>query len=182
MNPLEYFDFLETQQIDKINLDSKEQYTKDEVIKLIDSMAINYRKAIYNGEYIFDIEALDNSHITIKDEEFSVQKLTTHDDKLLLFLQMQNVSSSFSQIDLEIMVEEISKAANKSKNIAGVVLLPPDIEISLITAKLETLSYATDILQFTEEEMKNFNSLKYQSAWSTVRTNTSTNDTYYTYI
>ena len=90
MNPLEYFDFLETQQIDKIKLDSKEQYTKAEVIKLIDSMAINYRKAIYNGEYIFDIEALDNSHITIKDEEFSVQKLTTHDDKLLLFLQMHS--------------------------------------------------------------------------------------------
>ena len=48
MNPLEYVDTLETIQIDKILLENKQEYTKDEVIDLLKNVATNYRKAIYN--------------------------------------------------------------------------------------------------------------------------------------
>ncbi len=50
------------------------------------------------------------------------------------------------------MAEEISKAASKSNNIAGVIILPPNMEISLITARLKAL-YNSDELYFFQEEL-----------------------------
>lgn len=153
MNPFEFLDALETIQLDKLRLDNKNEYTKEEVIALIKEIEINYRKAIFNGEYIMNIEAVDKSNVTISDEEFSIQKLITEDDKYLLFVQITDVLEDITDSDMSILAEEISKAVSKSSNIAGVVLLPPKMEISLITAKLETLSYGKN-LNLTDEDMK----------------------------
>lgn len=151
MNPLEFLDALETIQLDKIQLDNKNEYTKEEVIDLLKEVGLNYRKAIFNGEYIMNIEAVDKSNVTIADEEFSIQKLITEDDKYLLFVQITDVLEDITDSDMSILAEEISKAVSKSSNIAGVVLLSPKMEISLITAKLETLSYG-ESLKLTDED------------------------------
>lgn len=160
MNPLEYLDVLEEMQLSKIKQDSKQQYTKDEVINLLKEVGIGYRKSIYNGEYILNLDTLQKSNITIKDTEFAIQKIITDDDKYLLFIQITDIlDESFSEEDLAIMAEEIQRAVKKSNNIAGVVILPSNMEISLITAKLETLSYAKT-LKFTEQDfdfIKNLN-------------------------
>lgn len=158
MNPLEYLDVIETKQIDKINL-GPEQYTKEEVMQLVRDIGLQYRKAIYNGEYIMDIETLSKQNIEIADKEFSIQKLITHDNKYLLFIQITNIlDETFAETDMEIMMEEINKAIKKTNNIAGVIILPPEMEISLITAKLETISYANK-LGITEKEQQVLNEL-----------------------
>ena len=160
MNPLEYLDTLEKMQLSKIKQDSKQQYTKDEVINLLKEVGIGYRKSIYNGEYILNLETLQKSNIEIKETEFAIQKLVTDDDKYLLFIQITDIlDESFGDEDLAIMSEEIQKAVRKSNNIAGVVILPSNMEISLITAKLDTLSYAKT-LKFSEQDLdfiKNLN-------------------------
>lgn len=159
MNPLEYLDALEEMQLSKIKQDSKQQYTKDEVINLLKEVGIGYRKSIYNGEYILNLETLQKSNIEIKETEFAIQKLVTDDDKYLLFIQITDIlDESFSEEDLTIMAEEIQRAVKKSNNIAGVVILPSNMEISLITAKLETLSYAKT-LKFTEQDFDFIKSL-----------------------
>ena len=159
MNPLEYLDALEEMQLSKIKQDSKQQYTKDEVINLLKEVGIGYRKSIYNGEYILNLDTLQKSNITIKDTEFAIQKIITDDDKYLLFIQITDIlDESFSEEDLAIMAEEIQRAVKKSNNIAGVVILPSNMEISLITAKLETLSYAKT-LKFTEQDFDFIKSL-----------------------
>lgn len=159
MNPLEYLDALEEMQLSKIKQDSKQQYTKDEVINLLKEVGIGYRKSIYNGEYILNLDTLQKSNITIKDTEFAIQKIITDDDKYLLFIQITDIlDESFSEEDLTIMAEEIQRAVKKSNNIAGVVILPSNMEISLITAKLETLSYAKT-LKFTEQDFDFIKSL-----------------------
>lgn len=159
MNPLEYLDALEEMQLSKIKQDSKQQYTKDEVINLLKEVGIGYRKSIYNGEYILNLETLQKSNIEIKETEFAIQKLVTDDDKYLLFIQITDIlDESFSDEDLSIMTEEIQKAVKKSNNIAGVVILPSNMEISLITAKLDTLSYAKT-LKFSEQELDFIKSL-----------------------
>lgn len=159
MNPLEYLDALEEMQLSKIKQDGKQQYTKDEVISLLKEIGVGYRKSIYNGEYILNLETLQKSNIEIKETEFAIQKLVTDDDKYLLFIQITDIlDESFSDEDLSIMAEEIQKAVKKSNNIAGVVILPSNMEISLITAKLETLSYAKT-LKFTEQDFDFIKSL-----------------------
>ena len=159
MNPLEYLDALEEMQLSKIKQDGKQQYTKDEVISLLKEIGIGYRKSIYNGEYILNLETLQKSNIEIKETEFAIQKLVTDDDKYLLFIQITDIlDESFSDEDLSIMAEEIQKAVKKSNNIAGVVILPSNMEISLITAKLDTLSYAKT-LKFSEQDLDFIKSL-----------------------
>lgn len=146
-------------QLSKIKQDSKQQYTKDEVINLLKEVGIGYRKSIYNGEYILNLETLQKSNIEIKETEFAIQKLVTDDDKYLLFIQITDIlDESFGDEDLAIMSEEIQRAVKKSNNIAGVVILPSNMEISLITAKLETLSYAKT-LKFTEQDFDFIKSL-----------------------
>lgn len=180
MNPLEYVDTLETIQIDKILLENKQEYTKDEVIDLLRNVANNYRKAIYNGEYIFNIEELDKDTITVNDKEFTVQKLITNDDKYLLFLQITDIiSDDFISSDLHILADEINKAIKKTTNIAGVMLLPPEMNISLITAKLDTISYAKK-LTFTEEDIAMIK--KYNTTTSTSTSFYTPYSTFYDYF
>lgn len=152
MNPLEYITALETKQLETILSDnSKEQYTKDEVIKILKDIGTEYRKAIYNGEYIFDIETLNKQDIKIKDREFSVQKLITHDDKYLLFLQITDIDNTLDELDIETMAAEINEAMKKTTNVAGVIILPPNTDISLISAKLDYKVKQTN-LKFNDED------------------------------
>lgn len=171
MNPLEYLDTLERLEIQKIKDDSKEQYTKDEVIAMIKELSLEHRKAIYKGEYIMDIETVEKRDIKINDTEFSVQTLITHDNKYLLFVQITDaLGKDFTDSDMEILAEQISKAVSKSENIAGVMLLQPNVEVSLITAKLDTLSYAKQLdVDF-----------KYYDVWSNGDLNNAINNIYYT--
>lgn len=162
MNPLEYVDYLEDVQIKKIQDAEKEEYSKEEVIALLKDMGKTYRKAIYNGEYILDVETLTESHVTVADKECSIQKLIS-DDKYLLFIQVSDITGNFTSSDIQIMGEEIQKAIKKTNNILGVVMLPPNIDVSVITAKLDNLSYA-GTLKFTEEDLKILYDIKKNSS------------------
>ena len=127
--------------------------------KIVQEWGLGYLKSIYNGEYILNLETLQKSNIEIKETEFAIQKLVTDDDKYLLFIQITDIlDESFGDEDLAIMSEEIQKAVRKSNNIAGVVILPSNMEISLITAKLDTLSYAKT-LKFSEQDLDFIKSL-----------------------
>lgn len=152
MNPLEFLDMLETIQLDKIQLDNKNEYTKEEVINLLKEVGLNYRKAIFYGEYIFNLESSNEDVVVVDDKEYTVQKLVTSDDKYLLFLQINNVPDNFTQSDLQILSEEINKSVKKVDNIAGVLILQPGMDISLITAKLETNYSYADTLNLTDED------------------------------
>lgn len=159
MNPFEYLDTLEKIQLKKIQDDNKQNYTKEEVMKLLKKTSIGFRKAIYNGEYILNLDILQKDNIIVNDTEFAIQKLITEDNKYLLFIQVTDIiDETFTDKDFDVMVNEIQKAIKKTNNVVGVVLLPSNMEISLVTAKLETLSYAKS-LEFTEEDLKTISDL-----------------------
>lgn len=177
MNPYEYLDLLERKTIKELKEDNKTRYSKNEVIELLKKSNLEYKKAIYNGEYIFNIESLDNNIVKINDNEFSVKKLITHDNKYLLFVQITNITDdNFTETDLEILGEQINKAITKANNIAGVLILPPNMDISLITAKLDTLSYAKS-LGYTQQDIDMINTFKSES-YNNYSYTISTNSTY----
>lgn len=161
MDPLEYVDALHNMRYKNIQENSKEQYTKEEVLNMLNDISLDFKKAIYNGEYIFDIESLDNSSVKINDTEFSVQKLVTHDDKYLLFVQITDIlDDSFGESDIQILAEEISKAVKKTDNIAGVMILPPNMNTTLITAKLNALPKDfSNVLQFDLDTLDTYDIL-----------------------
>lgn len=152
MNPLEYFGTLHTMAMDKITIDTKESYTKEEVIELMDKLGENYRKAIFNSSYIFNVEELNGNVVSIKDEEYTVKKLLTEEGKYLLFIQLGERDEPITDTDIQILAEEIQKGIAKSSNISGVVIVPPNMDVSLITASIDR---DADIagLEFTEEEL-----------------------------
>jgi hypothetical protein len=178
MNPYEYLDLLKRKTIKELKEDNKTRYSKNEVIELLKKSNLEYKKAIYNGEYIFNIESLDNNIVKINDNEFSVKKLITHDNKYLLFVQITNITDdNFTETDLEILGEQINKAITKANNIAGVLILPPNMDISLITAKLDTLSYAKS-LGYTQQDIDMINTFKselYNNYSYTISTNSTSN-------
>ena len=162
MNPFDFLDCIESKKDNEILNGEKEEYTKEEVSKLLKEMSLEFRKAIYNGEHIFNLETVDSRTVTIADDEYSIKTLITEDNKYLLFVQVLDINEDYTDSDSQILAEEIQKAVSTSTNIAGVIVLPPNLEISLITAKLNTLTYANS-LNFTEqdlEEFKKFNSIK----------------------
>lgn len=152
MNPLEFFGTLQTMITDKIQTSNKESFTKEEVVHLLDKIGENYRKAIYNGSYIFNVEELNGNVISIKDDEYTIKKLLTEEGKYLLFVQLWEREDPITDTDIQILAEEIQKGISKSSNISGVIIVPPNMDVSLITASIDK---ETDIqgLEFTEEEL-----------------------------
>ena len=145
MNPFDYLDTLDEAKLKKIQEDSKEQYTKEEVLELLAEVKLDYRKAIYHGEYVMDLEDVNKEIVTVNDREFAIQKLVTEEGKYLLFMQLLNVDKDFTTSDLDILASEVDKAVKKVSNIIGVVLLPTNMEISLVTGKLDTIPYAKEL-------------------------------------
>lgn len=152
MNPLDFFGTLHTMLTDKIQTSNKESFTKEEVLKMIDKLGDNYKKAIYNGSYIFNIEDINGNAVSINDEEYVIKKLLSEDNKYLLFVQLGERDDPITDTDIQILAEEIQKGIAKSSNISGVIIVPPNMDVSLITASIDK---ETDIqgLEFTEDEL-----------------------------
>lgn len=152
MNPLEFFGTLHTMLTDKIQTSNKESFTKEEVLKIIDKMGQNFRKAIHNSSYVFNIEELNGNVVSIQDDEYTIKKLLTEEGKYLLFVQLGERDEPITDTDIQILAEEIQKGISKSSNISGVIIVPPNMDVSLITASIDEKS---DIqgLDFTEEEL-----------------------------
>jgi len=152
MNPLEFYGVLHTALTDKIQMSNKETFTKEEVLKMLDKIGENYKKAICNGSYIFNIEELNGNSVTIEDDEYVVKKLLTEENKSLLFIQVAEKEDPITDSDIQILAEAIQKGVAKSSNISGVIIVPPNMDVSLITASLDKYQ---DIkgLEFTETEI-----------------------------
>ena len=69
MNPWEYLRTVFGKRKGKILADNKTQYTKDEVLAILDEVNTEFKKAIYNGEYIFNIETVNGQEIKINDTD-----------------------------------------------------------------------------------------------------------------
>lgn len=135
MNPIEYLDTLETKTINNVK-SGPEQYSKDEVVQLLKDIGGQYKKVIFNADHVFELESVDKTTVTVNDTDFVVQKLLTDDNKYLLFLQVVDELGTFEEPDMEQIAEEVTKAVKKSNDIAGLILLPPNFELSLVTAKI----------------------------------------------
>lgn len=144
MNPLELIDIYEAQELNKIK--ERTTFGVDEVEQIIRNMANQARNAIYNGEFIFNLEDVENESITVSDNDFNMKKLISKEDGFILLLQMTNVpDGSLTSTDMEILAEQLGEAVKKTKNVHGVLLLPPNFEISLLTAVTNIKDYGTTL-------------------------------------
>lgn len=149
MDPIEYTDAVLQMQTNKILQENKEYYTQEEVMKIIQEMAHQQRKAIFNGEFILDINFISDEKATIKDEEYSIKKMLVDNDKYVIFLQTESGNVE----DIRNAVPEILKVSN---NILGVFIVSSKADINLVTAKLST-AYDTSDYEFVSDDLDTFN-------------------------
>lgn len=159
MNPLDFIDAYEHQLLSKITKDkinnNKTLYTEEEVIKIINEMSEKARAAIYNGEFIFNLEDINNQTITVDDKSFNMKKILSKNDGFILILQMTDVpEGEMTYSDLDILSDQISEAVKKAKNIEGVLILPPNFDIALLTAKTNIKDYGSKLLDLTAEDLQ----------------------------
>ena len=131
MNPLEYTDAVLKIQENKILSDEKTEYTKDEVLKIIEEMNLQQKKAIFNSDFIFDVEFINGDTAVIKDEEYTIKKMLVDNEKYVIFLQT-------SCEDVEMLRSSVSEILKVSSNILGVFIVSSKDDIGLVTAKLKT--------------------------------------------
>ena len=152
MDPLEMLDTFEEAAVKKIVFSKQKIYSKDEVTRLLKKAYSEGRQAIHKGEYILTLEDVDSNLATVSGKEFSIQKLITEDNKYLLIVQVVDIDGDpFTDSDYSILSEELTNAAKIAGNISGVVIIPPGINLSLVTAKLDTDTYANSIGLFKKD-------------------------------
>lgn len=157
MNPLDFIDIYEQQA--KAKIQGQTTFTSYEVEQMIMNFANLTRKAVYNGEFVFSLEDIDNQVITVSDTQFNMRKIMTENNKHVLILQMLNCTD-IVDTDFEMLSEQIKEAAQATGNVAGVLILPPNFELSLFTAKTDIKSYASS-LGFTKEDLKLMEEIKH---------------------
>ena len=80
MNPLDFIDIYEQQA--KAKIQGQTTFTSYDVEQIIMNFAEASRKAIYNGEYIFALEDVDNNKVTVNDTDFNMKKIITANGNL----------------------------------------------------------------------------------------------------
>lgn len=160
MNPLELIDLYETQEITKLQQRATHISPYD-AEQIIVNFASLLRKSIYNGEFIFNIETMQNKVVQVSDKSFNMKRILSNNDKEILIVQLEkNQDEKICESDLDILSQQMEIAVKKSKNIDGVLLLDPDMEISLLTAKVSSNDYASKNLEFSDEDLKTLQDFK----------------------
>jgi hypothetical protein len=151
MNPLEIID-IKQQQI--LNTIVNNTYSKAEVKDLIYKSFAIAKQAYMSGEFIFELESFDNEKVTIDNATYKVSKLLGEDSKYTMIVQMLDVpDGDMTLSDIEQLSSVLKKAVHNNPYISGVVLLPPNYDITLMTAKLNTSDYQFPI-SFSEEDIE----------------------------
>lgn len=159
MNPLNYIDAYEKQVMSeivkaKVN-QNKISYTDVEVMEIIKTVSAKARNAVYNGEFIFNLENVENQTITVDDNTFNMKKILSKSDGFILVLQMIDVpEGDMNASDLDILSQQISQAVKNAKNVEGVLILPPNFEISLLTAKTNIKGYENQLFDLSDDDLK----------------------------
>lgn len=159
MNPIEYTEAIQKMQVNNILNDGKDSYTKEEVIKIIQEVASQQKKAIFNGEFIFDVDFINEEKVTIEDEDYSIKKMLLDGDKYIIFLQTENE-------DVEPLRRSVPDILKLSSNILGVFIISSKADVNLITAKLqERYNYSESEYAITNEEMKTFKEFSFSQSF-----------------
>lgn len=151
MNPLKIIDTLEEAFINKITSSNQIDFTQEEIVELVKKAYSDGRQAIFKGEYILNLEDIDSNIVTVSGKEYAIQKLIAENNKYLLIVQVSDTSGeSFIDTDYAILMEELKNAAKIAGNVSGIIIIPPTMQLSLVTAKIDTDSYAKSIGLFDE--------------------------------
>jgi hypothetical protein len=84
-----------------------------------------------------------------------MKKILSKSDGFILVLQMIDVpEGDMNASDLDILSQQISQAVKNAKNVEGVLILPPNFEISLLTAKTNIKGYENQLFDLSDEDLK----------------------------
>lgn len=157
MNPFEMIDIREKQMFNSIP--DKGLYDSEDIKRMI-NQAFNFaRQAYMNGEFIFELENVNSEKVTIDGATFRVSKMLANDNKYNMIVQMLDVpEGDMTQSDMSQLANVLKQATHKNPNINGVILLPPNYEITLMSAKLNTSDYEVPV-ELSEEDIKNIESM-----------------------
>jgi hypothetical protein len=129
-----------------------------------------------SGEFIFELEGFDSDKVTIDNAVYNVSKMLTENDKYMMFVQMLEVpEGDMTQSDMSQLANVLKKAVHNNPRINGVVLLPPNYEITLMSAKLKTSDYELPI-ELSEEDLKSLEPMKCRTPLRGLRSNYSVCD------
>ena len=109
-----------------------------------------------NGE----LESFTGEKVTIDNATYGITKMLTENNNYMMFVQMLDVpEEDMTQTDMSQLANVLQKVVHNNPNINGVVLLPPNYEITLMSGKLNTSDY--EIPEPLEEGiLKMFNTLE----------------------
>lgn len=139
MNPLEMIDIRQQQMLNSLD---KTIYDSTEVSKLLIKAFTFAKQAYITGDFIFELESFSGKKVTIDNATYDITKMLTDNNKYMLFVQMLDVpEEDMTATDMSQLVNVLKKVAHNNPNINGVVLLPPNYEITLMTGKLNTSDY-----------------------------------------
>lgn len=152
MNPLEMIDIRQRQMLNGINDGG---FYKSEDVKEFITKAFAFAKQAYmSGDFIFELESFDNETLTVDNTTYKVSKLLGDEDKYTMIVQMLNVPEGDMTVsDMEQLSNTLKKVVHKNPHINGVLLLPSNYDITLMTAKLNTSDYEMPHV-FSEEDLK----------------------------
>lgn len=153
MNPLEMIDIRETQMLNSV--DRNISYSGDVVHDLLIKAFAFAKQAYMTGEFIFELENVNSEKVTIDGATFRVSKMLANDNKYNMIVQMLDVpEGDMTQSDMSQLANVLKQATHKNPNINGVILLPPNYEITLMSAKLNTSDYEFPMGLTPEESME----------------------------
>lgn len=154
MNPLEMIDIKQQQMLNNIN-DNNSYKSKD--VKELLIKAFSFAKQAYmSGDFIFELESFDNDKVTVDGAVYKVSKMLAEKDKYNIIIQMMDVpEGDMTQSDMAQLSSVMKQAVHNNPNINGVILLPPNYDITLMSAKLNTSDYEFPV-EFSEEEINKF--------------------------
>ena len=139
MNPLEMIDIRQQQMLNSLN---KTIYDSTEVSKLLIKAFTFAKQAYITGDFIFELESFTGEKVTIDNATYGITKMLTDNNKYMLFVQMLDVpEGDMTETDMSQLANVLKKVAHNNQNINGVVLLPPNYEITLMSGKLNTSDY-----------------------------------------
>ena len=150
MNPLEMIDIRQQQMLNGI---TETAYNSQEVKELITKAFAFAKQAYMSGDFIFELESFDSDKVTVDGAVYKVSKMLAEKDKYNIIIQMLDVpEGDMTQSDMAQLSSVMKKAVHNNPNINGVILLPPNYEITLMSAKLNTSDYEIPV-KFSEEEI-----------------------------
>lgn len=157
MNPLEIIDIRQQQMLNTLNQDT---YSNTEVSELLIKAFAFAKQAYVTGEFIFELESFSGEKVTIDNATYNITKMLTEDNKYMMFVQMLDIpEGDMTQTDMSQLANVLKKVAHNNPNINGVVLLPPNYEITLMSGKLNTSDY--EIPEPIDEDiLKTFSTLE----------------------